>query len=342
MEAALEELCILACEVAQAARVSISYVRDQSPSLEVIARSTGGPRFLDAKFALSEVTREHPVLLVPVVADHPTLAKHPIVGAYANMRSLAAYWIYGEGTDNYVLAIWNPSQHFFNDPYGLRGIDRIIEVLRDLMASTPNFRTPTNATLHENSSPFPLPETKNDRPHEPASRFLIDTLVKKQRLLARNGCAYLALRQWRKPLKPYQIDALAALKQYTEPRFEVEIAAEMSTAVKRVYGDAFQNIVPVPGGSSGQTESFSVRLARRVATNLNITVIDALVGEPVPRSSSHPKKSSNLKPYKVVQKVAGNTLIIDDVATSGRHIELATQALRPLSTYCTSLVWIAD
>jgi hypoxanthine phosphoribosyltransferase len=49
-----------------------------------------------------------------------------------------------------------------------------------------------------------------------------------------------------------------------------------------------------------------------------------------------------LKPYGLREEVTGNVLIIDDVSTSGKHVELATNALKPFCKYSTAVVWVAD
>ncbi len=83
-------------------------------------------------------------------------------------------------------------------------------------------------------------------------------LIKKQRLLARGGASYLALRQWRKGLKPCQLEAFRALKQFEDELFEDLVTKELKDAVVKVYGKLFEAIVPIPGGSSGNARSFSV------------------------------------------------------------------------------------
>lgn len=74
----------------------------------------------------------------------------------------------------------------------------------------------------------------------------------------------------------FQIYALTALKATDCEAFVEEIAVEMTSATRRVYGHAFQLIIPIPGGSSGKEVSLSVRLAKRIAVLLNILHISGL------------------------------------------------------------------
>ena len=52
--------------------------------------------------------------------------------------------------------------------------------------------------------------------------------------------------------------------------------------------------------------------------------------------------SAALQPYELLNPPKGDVHIIDDVASSGKHIELATIALRQATNYCTTVVWVAD
>jgi hypothetical protein len=44
----------------------------------------------------------------------------------------------------------------------------------------------------------------------------------------------------------------------------------------------------------------------------------------------------------VVRKPTGVTLVVDDVASSGRHLELAVQALRSGDTPVLAVAWIGS
>jgi hypothetical protein len=334
------EMCVLACTLAHAARSSISYRDIKAGKVEVIARSSGPPRQHDIKYALPKVSRKTPVYLVSNAEEAPDLIDYPGNDIFPNLRSVAAYWLGTHKGYDHFLIIWNPAQCFFNNTANEKAMDHIVAILKDLLIQSDKLQKTNPATTMEQMSERAVPAIVSPAGGA-ATRFLIDTLVTKQRLLARNGCSYVALRQWRKSIKPYQISALAALKACNDDCFEDEIATEMSAAIKRVYGDAFQFVVPIPGGSSSRSDSLSVRLAERIAKNLNAEFANVLVGQPVAKGKSHPAKSAALKPYLVNGNIRGNVLIVDDVSTSGRHIELATQAIRPLATYCTSVVWIA-
>lgn len=340
MEEIYNELCVLSCALANAYRASISYRDIKAAKIFVVGRSSGPPRTLDIKYALPKVSQKNPVYLVSQVEKDAFFDDYAGASLVPNLRSVAAYWLGNRNGHDHFLILWNPAQSFFEDDHSVHAIDHIVAILRDLLKNEVNIQ---QSASHDGFHESPIEKRLLKKSAEPAvGRFLFDTLVTKQRLLARNGCAYVGLRQWRKSIKPYQVSALAALKNSGDDSFENDIAIEMVAAIKRVYGDAFKYVVPIPGGSSGLTHSLSVKLAERIAKLLRAEFANVLVAAPVPKGSSHPAKSASLKPYEINGKISGNVLVVDDVATSGRHIELATQALRPLTTFCTSIVWIAD
>jgi hypothetical protein len=176
---------------------------------------------------------------------------------------------------------------------------------------------------------------------DPAAKFLFDTLSHKQSLHVRNGSSYISLRTWKKAIKEHQIAALTAAKLFPPDSFIDLVADELATSAKRLYGShSFAAIVPVPGGSSSTQSSLSEMLAARVAVKLSLPVQFVLAPQIVAKGKSHPSKSAKLRPYELRENVKGNALLIDDVATSGRHIELAQMAIRASGHDCFALSWI--
>jgi hypothetical protein len=340
LQQTLDELCALACSITNAARISVGYRDNELKQVHVIAQSSGRPRKLAWRHRVPLVGQNTNFLLVPDVTKVSAFDGHAIFEDMPTLRSIAAYIIGNVGSREYLFSIWNPPKEFFDGAISHAAIDHLVSIFNEIL-------------IGNNNDDAPLVEISPDKPIDRSSsqvlvgtsstsaRFLLDTLTQKQRLLARNGCSYLALTSWRKDLKQYQIGALAALKAMPSTPCEEKIAAEICTGIRRVYGEAFQYIVPIPGGSSGQSESFSVRIARIAARNLNTGFADILLPQEVKIGKSHPSKSAKLEPYRIRGDISGNVLILDDVATSGRHIELASHAIRPLSTYCAAVVWIA-
>lgn len=178
---------------------------------------------------------------------------------------------------------------------------------------------------------------------EASAQFLSETLVKRQSLKSRNGVAYVTLRTWRRPIKEHQIRALAALKAYPHPTFVSQVANEIVAAAKTLFGTRSACVVPVPCGHSRRTDCLSVQLARETANQLKRPFVE-IFSPQFRAGASHPKQSAKLPPLKFAQGVApvGNIILIDDVATSGRHIEQAVNALSERAEHVFALAWIGD
>jgi orotate phosphoribosyltransferase-like protein len=335
MEDALQEICAFLHELYRSPRVSISRRNTSKNQIEVLARSAGVPRVLDMKYSVPGLQRSKPTHFVRDVFDDPLYVGHPIFDDFPQLKSIASYWLCNKDSMDHFLFIWNPPAAFFTDEVHQANIVHIIGAIKSILCEPPQPQIEPANFEGELVNVSGLQESGSS---QPLSQFLDATLVKKQRLLARNSASYLALRQWRKPIKNYQIDALVALKNSLSTPCVELIASQMADAVKKVYGSAFQTIVPIPGGSSGRELNFATMISMSMATKLGLKFENALKAEP----TTHPSKSAKMAPYQLVKKLEGNVLIVDDVATSGRHVELATMAIRPHVAYCTSVVWISD
>jgi hypothetical protein len=332
------ELCALVGDISRAPRVSLSRSNVVAGRIEIFGRSYGSANISPLEHAIPVVGQTTPIFLVRNVTTHPAFSSHIIRQSYPNLNALACYWICNfEGMD-YVLSIWNPQSDFFDSESKSNMMDHILLIFRQLIQSSSS----DVMSFNEAGSSFVGFENQNSKASETTVRFLLETLIKKPRLLVRNGSPYLALRQWRKQIKEYQVQAFFALKANDEVELLEPIATEITAMVKQTWGYAFKHLVPIPGGSSGKSNSLSVKLGRLVAARLGIEFCEILIGSGVSIGRSHPKKSQKLQPYNLRRIPTGNVLILDDVATSGKHVELATAALRPHVEYCTSVVWVAD
>lgn len=173
------------------------------------------------------------------------------------------------------------------------------------------------------------------------SEFLLSTLIRQKRLLRRGPVAYHALARWRSAVKDTQLAALKALKRDPGEAFLGAVADEMVTAAGALFGrETFQAVTHVPCGNSGPG-CLAARLAKLVAERLSVDLIDAFEALP-PSGGSHPR--GNVRRSSMVLREAPTVpvLLIDDVATSGAHIEEAAMLLRATAPAVLPLVWIAD
>jgi hypothetical protein len=186
-----------------------------------------------------------------------------------------------------------------------------------------------------------LDNAANTNSTDVVSDFLFETLLHKRRLLQRNGYGYLAVRGWRKPIKAYQLSGLKALKKAKPDGFAERIASELDDAIKSIHG-SLKNavVVPVPCGHSGEgclTEQIAKALARRIG----IPMVKAFAPLAV-TGSSHPKTNAKRPKMTLLENVQGQIILVDDVATSGAHMEEARKLLSENASAVWSIAWIAD
>ncbi len=175
---------------------------------------------------------------------------------------------------------------------------------------------------------------------DPTVKFLIETLIERQSLRQRKGVSYLTLRSWRRPVRTYQIEALKALKT-APPSTLIDVAADdIVKALGRLVGaSAFAQVVPVPCTRSSAETCLSVLIAEAVGQRIGKPVAHLLASAPQ-RGSSHPKENTRRPPLRLVTPASGPCLVVDDVATSGAHLEEAVNKLRPSAGSVFAVAWI--
>jgi hypothetical protein len=288
------------------------------------------------------------VIYRDVQNDH-RLQGHQVRTMVPKIKTLMAVQLTNAGVKGHMLlGIHNAPQDFFESDVEFSRFVKFVMMLQgqfddvkeeDLVES---YYPATAKVLHAAESPvLPLQPPAIAKPMDPAAIFLFETLSHKQTLHVRNGASYISLRAWRKPIKDHQVAALAAAKLFPPDDFIDQVADELAASAKHHYGaHTFATVVPVPGGSSATKSSLSEKLAARVAQKLKLPVQYALSPQSVAKGKSHPSKSAKLRPYELQEGVKGSALLIDDVATSGRHIELAQSAIRESGHDCFALSWI--
>lgn len=178
-------------------------------------------------------------------------------------------------------------------------------------------------------------------PKEPSLLFLAETLVQRRAIRERNSVNFLTLRSWRQAIREYQIEALKALKQNLPVHMPLLIAEEMAKEINNLVGaGAFRAIVPMPCSNGNNGTCLSREIARSLGTLLNLPVIMALAA-PRNEGSSHPKKNLRRAKMMLVDNVTDPIILVDDVATSGAHIEEAVKLLKPKSGAVFPVVWIS-
>ena len=175
---------------------------------------------------------------------------------------------------------------------------------------------------------------------EPSFAFLQETLVERRSLRARKDLTYLTLRAWRQPIREYQIKALKSLKQNLPHTMPGMIADEMAAELNSLVGaSAFKAIVPIPCGHTREGPCLSLEIARALSVRLNLPVVQAFAARPM-KGTSHPKEIKKRPPLALVRPVYEPVLLVDDVATSGAHLEEASALLKKHCGSLLAFAWI--
>ncbi len=204
------------------------------------------------------------------------------------------------------------------------------DLAAEIAATSSKVASPRIAFAHEGADDTNL-----------VSNFLTETLILQRRWLKRKKVDYHAIYRWRKPLKEVQIKALRAIKTYGSENLVEKMASHLANAATSIYGvGTIELVTNVPCGHSGDGCLIS-KVAPLVAKKLGVPYCKAFKTIDV-NGSSHPKANVRRPSFKLLSKPKQATLVLDDVATSGDHIEEATTKLRQHSPAVFPLVWLSD
>lgn len=97
----------------------------------------------------------------------------------------------------------------------------------------------------------------------------------------------------------------------------------------------------MPCGNSGTEECFGKKLARELASALGLPFAQIFEDRLVEGGSSHPQRYARLGPLVWRNRPTGSVLLVDDLATTGLHVEQALGALRGEGITALAMVWIS-
>lgn len=351
----MDEVCLLVSHLTGASMVVIARGQPGERLLKVIGRTGTLVNEFDMHHLMA-VLNPHsaPLLLSPDVRADPRLSGDPLLDMMPHVKSLIAMLVpVADTAAPTVLYVANPRKSSTQDGTLMQILSDLGAIVRDILVLRSS-HTRELADLRQGMADRTVEAEGSERFNEAhnqeslqadvraAATFLFETLVKRRGLHSRKGADYVSLRTWRLPVKKYQISALIAIKEGPSHGFVLRVADELAAHVRQAHGESvIRSVVPVPPGSSGKPDSLSIMLAEAVAKLLGAHYCNALMPvEPVPLGKSTPRKSAHLAGYRLQQPVEGPVLIIDDVASSGRHIELAINACKSPTTAVYALVWI--
>ena len=168
---------------------------------------------------------------------------------------------------------------------------------------------------------------------------LIDTLVQRPALRSRNAVGYLTVRSWLVADRNAQIKAFKADKAQPVPALVGEAAEEIVAMLAKYVPITDALVTSVPCGHSRRPDCFGKRLAQEVARLGGLNFIQVWADR-FCKGVSHPKEFSRLPPLEWECIPDKMTIVIDDVATSGWHLEEAVSALRSRGVPSIAVAWI--
>jgi hypothetical protein len=177
--------------------------------------------------------------------------------------------------------------------------------------------------------------------HESPRDTLLASLLSRPALFQRNQVRWIAACAWRTQLKPQGLSALKTAKQELNPCLIAEGAAAIVRLIHGIYGPkSVDAITCIPCGHSRRPDCFGKQLAQSAALAMGLPFLQVFADRPC-SGASHPRQSIALPPLRQIADPPRSMILIDDLATSGRHVEESMLALRGLGVAVSSLVWIS-
>jgi hypothetical protein len=187
----------------------------------------------------------------------------------------------------------------------------------------------------------------NFRPlaHEPVrcpeTEALLASLLYRPTIFQRKDVRWIAAHAWRSQAKERGLRALKVVKDDLDPFFIREAAKPLAALICQLFGTELASAVTcVPCGHSCRPDCFGKRLAQAVGEALAVPFVQVFADQPR-AGTSHPKQSSELPPLRQIARPPRSTIVVDDLATSGVHLEQAVLALRRMGVAASAIAWIS-
>jgi hypothetical protein len=177
--------------------------------------------------------------------------------------------------------------------------------------------------------------------HTSLRSTLAGSLVYRPALFRRNEIRWIAACAWRSRSRVRGLKALKQAKEAIDPSIVSDAAILITTLIREIFGNKPVGAIScVPCGHSRRTDCFGKQLAQSVAIMVEVPFVQVYADRPCP-GASHPKQSVSLPPLQQIADPAGSMIIIDDIATSGWHLQETMLPLRRLGVAVSSVVWIS-
>ena len=185
----------------------------------------------------------------------------------------------------------------------------------------------------------PLESGKNANRLRATGIDLADDLVKRFAIRSRNDVLYCTLRSWRAGARQRQIAAFRKEKRSDDMSLVGTAAEEISSFLLRLAPVPDPVITCVPCGHSRRPDCWSKRLAQAVAARGQGRFVQVW-RDRLCAGGSHPKEFRNLPPLEWLNVPDRFTVVVDDISTSGWHLEETLGALRGSGVPSMAIAWI--
>jgi hypothetical protein len=186
---------------------------------------------------------------------------------------------------------------------------------------------------------FEAPQNKVELGEQLSS--VMNSLIYRPTIFQRNEIRWISVFNWRAGSKITGLAALKRAKRELDRQVIAEAAVAVAALAVQLFGDQpADGVTNVPCGHSCRPDCFGKRLAQSVADNLEIPFVQMFADRPR-TGVSHPKRSANVTPLRRIGSPPGSLLLVDDLATSGQHLEESTLALRKLGVPVSAMAWIS-
>jgi hypothetical protein len=173
---------------------------------------------------------------------------------------------------------------------------------------------------------------------------LLSSLIYRPTIYERKRVRWIAAHAWRSDAKERGMAALKAVKNDPDPAFIANLAEPVAALIRQLFGtERIDAVTCIPCGHSRRKDCFGKRLAHSVAEALSLPFVQVFADRPR-EGVSHPKQSTKLPPLRQIARMPElpeSTIVIDDLATSGGHLEQALLALRKLNVAASAVAWIS-
>ena len=174
----------------------------------------------------------------------------------------------------------------------------------------------------------------------PTLDFLTGSLVQRPNLRKRHSVYYLTTHSWRKDIKKYQISAIKNSKFGFSYQSVEMVCDDILSVLVGFMGELnVDYVVGMPCSHSPREKCFSTALSICIANKLNTKWLNAFEMSSQ-TGSSHPAKNANRPSITLKARAKGTVLLIDDVVTSGDHVEEAVKVLRDSAKTVFAVGWI--